>query len=54
MGKGQEQVARDIWPVPAGKTKKAAKRAMARHNRRWAKCDPANAPKRHYYRGWYW
>ena len=54
MGKGQEQVSRDIIPVPSGKPKRAAKRFMARHNRRWAKRDPDGAPQRHSYRGWYW
>ncbi len=40
MGKGQEQIARDVFPVPSGKLKRACKRAMARHNRRWAKQFP--------------
>ncbi len=54
MGKGYEQVSRDIFPVPRGNAKRAAKRTMARHNRRLAKRDPQNAPRKHYYRGWYW
>jgi hypothetical protein len=54
LGKGQEQVARDILPVPSGKGKRAAKKALGRHNRRWAKRDPENAPRQHFYRGWYW
>lgn len=54
MGKGYEQVSRDILPVPGGRFKRAAKKAMARHNRRWAKRDPQNAPRKHFYRGWYW
>ena len=54
MGKGQEQIARDVFPVPSGKPKRACKRAMARHNRRWAKRLPDEAPRRHFYKGWYW
>ena len=54
MGKGQEQVSRDVMPVPAGPAKRAAKRAMARHNRRYAKRDPEGAPRRHGYKSWYW
>ena len=54
MGKGQAQISRDLFPVPSGKEKRAAKRAMARHNRRWAKRDPDGAARRHAYRGWYW
>jgi hypothetical protein len=54
MGKGQEQVSRDIFLVPGGNRKRAAKRAMARHNRRWAKRDPEDAPRRHFYKGWHW
>jgi hypothetical protein len=54
MGKGQEQIARDVMPVPSGNAKRKAKKAMARNNRRRAKRDPENAPRRHYYKGWYW
>jgi hypothetical protein len=54
MGKGQEQVSREAIPVPAGRSKKACKHAMAWHNRRWSKRCPEDAPRRHFYRGWYW
>ena len=54
MGKGQEQVSREVLHVPAGNRKRSAKRAMSRHNRRQAKRDPEGSPRRHYYKGWYW
>jgi hypothetical protein len=54
MGKGQELVARDIWPVTSSKAKRAAKSAMARHSLRLAKRDLVIVLTHHYYRGWFW
>ena len=53
MGVKIEQISKDTLPVPRN-SKRYAKRLFSRKNRREAKRDPENAPKRRVYSGWYW
>ena len=53
MGLCREQFSKDTWPVPR-KARKWLKKQLARWNRRVAKRNPEDAPKKNRYRGWYW
>jgi hypothetical protein len=49
-----QQISKNVFPVPNGKEKRAAKRAGTRKMRRAAKRNPETAAKKHQYYGWFW